>query len=88
MKLLVQTRGEFQLLDMEGAAPVVIRYAGCTVVAPTNFVKAQIAEERLDLVGKVNDEATDEEWLKYVEDSGGDVELATSSFLSNFEIVA
>jgi hypothetical protein len=80
MKILVETMGEFQLLDPETGT--LIRSVGYTVATATGFT--QVRAEQLNVVSKLTDEATDEEWLKYVAESDGDGELAMASFLSSY----
>lgn len=86
MKILVATTGNFQLLDPE--AGQLIRHEGYTLVSTSNFVKLHQTLEHIELIGQTNDDATDEEWLKYVAESDGDLELATPAFLSSFEYKA
>ena len=81
MKSLVETTGEFQLLLGDGR---LIRSQGYTVVERSEFVHARTVLGQVRTVGEVNDDATDEEWLKFVSESDGDLELALASFVSSF----
>jgi hypothetical protein len=81
--LLVETDGAFQLIDQDRRNPT-IRHEGYTVVHRTDFVSYRVAIGQLGIVAELNDEATDEEWMKYYADSDFDLELARDSFLSTY----
>lgn len=83
MKLLVKTRGPYSLMDPYTSQ--VIRKNGWTVVQLTVFVETQRGYQ-IDTVAELNDAATDEEWLKYVAESKGDLELAKAAFLSTYGV--
>jgi hypothetical protein len=83
MKLLVKTLGPFGLTDM---------YTGCqvvwnrpSVVKPSAFVDQRIQLGQIRVISQIPDEATDEEFKRFLIDSGENEELAVSSFLSQFE---
>ena len=84
MKLLVETTGTFQLVDEKTGH--LIRHHGKSVVPPSPFINERTGTGQLTVVAKVNDEATDAEWLKYAKESNGDDELAVESFVSAFPI--
>lgn len=81
--LLVETDGAFQLIDHDRRNPT-IRHSGYTVVHRTDFVSYRVSLSQLRIVAELNDEATDQEWLKYYADSDFDLELARDSFLSTY----
>lgn len=83
---ILETTGDFQLIDFE--TNTLIRFQGPTLVeqADTAFIQARITIGHLKLIGVVNDEATDEELLKYIKESDGNYELAVASFMSAFPV--
>lgn len=83
MKALVETTADFQLLMDDGT---LIRHEGYTLITKSEFVHARAAIGQVRTVAEVNDEATDDEWQKYVAESGDDLELAVSSFVSSFPV--
>ncbi len=85
MKLVVETNGAYQLADVE-VPNGVIRHEGYTVVDPTGFVNRVTGFGQLSVKGQVNDEATDEEWLTYVSESKGDLQLALEAFQSAYPL--
>jgi hypothetical protein len=81
MKLLVETTGPFQIYY-----PIPEQFARADrpcVITQSNPMSVAIAEGKLKLLGTVNDEATDEEFLAFLKDSKGK-DLAVASFLSKF----
>ena len=81
MKLLVETTGPFQIYY-----PVPEQFARADrpcVVTQSSAMSVGIASGKLKLLGTVNDEATDEEFLAFLKDSKGK-DLAVASFLSKF----
>ena len=85
MKVLAETTGTFQLVDFSEDRQVLQAHRP-SVVTMSNFLQMRIAAQQLRILGKVNDEATDEEFAKFWTDSE-DSELATASFLSAYELV-
>lgn len=84
MKQIVQTTGDFQLY-----LPYPEHYAHAhrpSVVATSTFFEQHAAAGRIQVLGQVSDEATDEELVKYLEESKGDVELAVASFIAAFSL--
>jgi hypothetical protein len=81
--LLVETDGAFQLIDQDRRNPT-IRHEGYTVVHRTDFVAYRISLSQLRIIAELNDDATDQEWLKYYADSDFDLELARDAFLSTY----
>lgn len=82
--LLVATAGNFQLIDT--VSQKLIRHEGLTVAPKTDFLDLFI--DRIDVISELSDEATDAEWLKYVAESEGDLDLARDSFLSSYGVGA
>lgn len=85
--LLVETVGAYQLVDHDRRNPV-MRHEGYTVTHRTDFVSYRISLGQLRIIAELTSEATDAEWLKYVSESDGDLNLARDSFLSSFGMKA
>jgi hypothetical protein len=81
MKLIVQTSGQFQLVDDYQRIPA-YRPA---VVEETHFIQRFMATDRIQLLHKVSNDATDQELVDYIADAG-DVELAVSAFADKFAL--
>lgn len=82
MKLLVETTGPFQIYY-----PVPEQFARADrpcVVTQSSPMSVGIANGKLRLLGTVNDDATDEEFLAYLKDAK-DKELAVAAFLDKFK---
>lgn len=83
MKLLLETTGQFMLShhgdEVQAERP--------SVVSNTNFFNHRIALGQVKILGKLTDDASDQEFLKYVVDSDWDLPLAVDSFLSKFGVV-
>jgi len=86
MKLLVETTGSFGLMDIGVRPPQEIAHNRPSVVISTEFIQTRIAKNQLKILGKLQDEATDAEFINFHADSKGDTELAVSSFMSKFGI--
>lgn len=82
-KLLVETTGDFMLVDYDQKG-LVIEHSRPTVTNPTTFVQTRTSLGQLRVVAELTDEATDEEFAKYVKESDGDIELAVDSFKTAF----
>lgn len=82
-KLLVETTGEFMLVDYDQKG-LIIEHNRPTVTEPTTFVQTRTSLGQLRVVAELTDEATDEEFAKYVKDSDGDIELAVDAFKTSF----
>lgn len=80
MKNLVETTGDFMLVDRQQGLE--IQSYRPAVAERTQFVDIHLGSGRLRVLSQLRDEATDEEFQRYVEESGGDVALAVDSFLS------
>ncbi len=83
MKMLVETKGGFQLLDL-GYKGQLIHSHRPSVAENSHFVQDRIGRDQVRVLGELKDEATDEDFVKYLEDAEGDLELAIDSFLSEF----
>ena len=81
MKLLIETTGAFQLMDPNNGS--VVRHEGYTVVEVTPFIQERLTGNLLT-IAQLSDEATDKEWLAYLAESAGDVDLAVEAFKSEF----
>jgi hypothetical protein len=84
MRLLVQTKGAFQLQEPE--TQQLIRSVGYTVVMKTAFVESRAAAGQLIVMAQVGNAATDVEWREYAKACDGDLHLAIESFKSAFPI--
>ena len=82
MKILVETTGEFMLIDREQRLSIEAHRPA--VSERTQFINVQLGYRALHVLGDLKDEATDEEFQKYVAESDGDTELAVASFLAAF----
>jgi hypothetical protein len=84
MKNILETTGSFQIVDADTGT--LVRFEGYTVAPPSNFSQSRIALGQLSVKGQVNDDATDEEWLKYVAESDGNLDLALEAFVSAYPV--
>lgn len=82
MKLLVETIGDFMLMD-GGAGQEIEAHRPCVVVS-SNFVSMRMAVKQIKVLGELTDEATDAEFITFLNESGDDVELAVGSFLAKY----
>jgi hypothetical protein len=85
-KYLAETKGSFQLVDFSYRQQVVQAHRPA-VITMTTFIQQHVGGDRVKLLGEVSDEATDEEFQKYWEESG-DAALAVDSFLASFPVEA
>ncbi len=86
MKLLAETTGEFMLVDSSSGES--IPSSRPAVITVSQFYNSRIALNQVVKVSDVPDEASDEEFQKFWEDSDGDRDLAVASFLSSFDAEA
>lgn len=83
MKVLIETRGSFMLVDPYTGDQV--RPHRPHVVTHTPFIETRIANKQLRLVNaEITDEATDEEFATFWAEAEGDRELAVESFVAKF----
>lgn len=82
MKMLVETKGPFQLMDNQ--VGVLIRHDRPTVTSPSNFLSDRVSRDQVRVIAELGDGATDEEWVKYLAESEGNLDLAVESFKSAF----
>lgn len=83
MKHLVETTGNFMLLDL-GSAQEIDAFRP-TVVRLTEWMGVRISKGELKVVAAdLKDEATDAEFVTYMKEMNGDAEAAVASFLSKF----
>jgi len=83
MKYLVETTGQFMLVDFDTGCNVE-SYRPC-VVKQSAFIAQRHLLGQLRTLGTVSDEATDEDFLAYWKECEGDAAFAVSSFLSKYE---
>lgn len=83
MKALLETTGDFQLVDPHGGQmvgairPHVVNFSG--------FFGQRHALSQVKIIcGSLNDAATDEEFAEYVKGADGDMPLAIEAFLAAF----
>lgn len=82
-KLLVETTGEFELVDFDQNGAIVAHDRPSVVFAST-FIQSRTSLGQIRVLDNLTDEATDEEFAKYVKDSDGDIELAISAFKTSY----
>lgn len=86
MKVLVETTGNFMLID--SASKTQIHVHRPTLVPVTSFVELRLANGQLRvLLNNVPDSVTDSDWKEFLDESHGDKALAVASFASTFEPV-
>lgn len=83
-KLLVETRGDYQLVDFE--SNTLAQAHRPSVVPAGGFFDAEIQNRRLTLLAELADTATDEDWVETLEASG-EVTLAIEAFKSMHALV-
>lgn len=82
-KQLVETTGQFELVDFEQNM-LVIKADRPTVVSPTVFISTRAAAQQIKFLANLNDDATDEEFEKYWKEADADSRLAIDAFLSSY----
>ncbi|MCV0350196.1 MAG: hypothetical protein K5863_08975 [Nitratireductor sp.] len=83
IKLLVETKGAFQLQDLGHKGQLAWAHRP-SVVENSNFIQDRIGRSQLRILGELKDEATDGEFEKFVTESDKDMALAVSSFLEAY----
>lgn len=78
-KLLVRT---IDCLLMDVSTGTVFVPERPTVTEASTFVQTKIAVKQLELVTDLDDAATDDEWVGFLNGSDGNVELAVSAYKS------
>lgn len=84
MKLLVETVGDFMLMDTSSAQEVPPDRPG--VVENTNFLSGRVSNGQVKVLAELVEDATDAEFLSYFVASESDGALAVESFLSKFGV--
>lgn len=83
MKLLLETTGDFMLVDPQTNSE--IAWNRPSVCAMSGFIQMRMAAGQLKVIANdLDDSATDDEFVKFVAESKGDLELAKDSFISAF----
>lgn len=86
-KCIVETTGNFELLDMSSIPMANIRENRPTVVIKTEFIDAQRAEGNLRVLAVgLPMEASDKEFGDFFNDSKKDKQLSIKSFCSKFKL--
>lgn len=83
MKILCETTGDFMLADLANGQSIVSTRP--CVVTKTGFTDQRSMIGQIRKLADLTDEATDEEFAKYVQDSE-DMELAVESFVAAFGV--
>lgn len=78
-KLLVETTGEFELVDFS-YNQAIVAHDRPSVVEATTFIQTRTSLGQIRVLDTLTDEATDAEFEKYFKDSDKDVELAIDAF--------
>lgn len=86
MKLIAETTGPFQLYAY--SPEQFVQAHRPSVVRSTAFINQHMAAKRCLVLAQVNDEATDEEFARYLAEAQGDKDLAIQSFVSAFPVDA
>lgn len=84
IKLLAETKGAFQLNDMAHHAGQRIRSHRPGVVENTHFIQDRIGRGQIHVIAELKDTATDADFVGYVKESEGDMQLAIDAFLAEF----
>ncbi len=82
MKQLIETTGEFELIDFETGT--LIQADRPTVTSKTTFISTRASLGQIRFLADLTDEATDEEFNKYVSETPDDLDFAIEAFKSAF----
>lgn len=83
MKNLIETTGEFQLMDTSTGF-LVPHDRPSVPPGPSEFINSRATLGQVKVLASVSDDATDEEFAKFWVECEGDKELAIQSFTSKF----
>lgn len=83
MKALVNTTGPFSLVDYANGRETAEANRPSVITLSSPFFAQRAAAGQLLVLGHVNDEATDEEFAVYLQESEGE-ELAVAAFLGAY----
>lgn len=83
--IICETTGEFQLVDYGNESRIIPAFRP-SISPLTAFVSQRAAAGQIRVLANVSEEATDEEFQKYLTDSDGDVTLAIEAFKSAFPV--
>lgn len=83
MKMLCESVGRAQLIDLYNGGQ---RVSGIrpSVIELTDFIRQRAAVNQLKFLGELQDDATDEEFAKYWQESDEDAALAVDSFMGAY----
>lgn len=81
MKLLIETTGNFKLLNGGFEIP---ENRPCVPPVINHFIQSRISLGQISILAKLKDEATDEDFLGYFKEADGDSVLAVASFEAAF----
>lgn len=84
IKILAETKGAFQLNDMAHHAGQRLRSHRPGVVENTHFIQDRIGRGQIRVISELKPEATDSDFVGYVKESDGDMQLAIDAFLAEF----
>ncbi|MER8983964.1 hypothetical protein [Mesorhizobium sp. M0843] len=82
-KLLAETKGSFQLHDLAHMGQR-LRANRPGVVENTFFIQDRIGRGQIRVIAELKPEASDDDFIGYVKESEGDMQLAIDAFLSEF----
>lgn len=83
IKLLAETKGSFQLHDLAHKGQR-IQARRPSVVENSHFIQDRIGRGQVRVIAELKPEATDEDFVGYRKESGGDDQLAIDAFLAEF----
>ncbi|RWN60209.1 hypothetical protein [Mesorhizobium sp.] len=83
IKLLAETKGSFQLHDLAHKGQR-IHARRPSVVENSHFIQDRIGRAQVRIIAELKPEATDAEFIGYMKESDGDMQLAIDAFLAEF----
>ncbi|RWM90005.1 MAG: hypothetical protein EOR84_22615 [Mesorhizobium sp.] len=83
IKLLAETKGSFQLHDLAHKGQR-IHARRPSVVDNSHFIQDRIGRAQVRIIAELKPEATDADFVGYMKESDGDMQLAIDAFLAEF----
>ncbi|RWD47493.1 hypothetical protein [Mesorhizobium sp.] len=83
IKLLAETKGSFQLHDLAHMGQR-IHARRPSVVDNSHFIQDRIGRAQVRVIAELRPEATDADFVGYLKESEGDMQLAIDAFLAEF----
>lgn len=84
MKLLVETVGDFQLMDADPFQ--IMHFNRPTVVVRSVFVEQRILTGQLRVLAQLADTASDEDWMEHSKEAGDDRDYSVESYKSQHKL--